>query len=200
MAQLNEFDRIRRALANPSPGTSDFDLNPDIALPPDRKLRPAAVLVALLLSGQGSRVMLTKRASSLKHHPGQIAFPGGKVEVGDGGPIQAALREAQEEIGLIPGNVEVLGQLAAHETVTGFNVTPVVARIKAPFDPIPDFGEVAEVFSVPLSHLANLAHYQIQSRLWQGKLRHFHTIPYGPYYIWGATARILHAFAQRLAP
>ena len=193
------FDRIRQALALPGALSSDYDLNPDVVLPADRKLRPAAVLMAMLAADQRVQVVLTKRASSLKHHPGQIAFAGGKVDAGDDGPEAAALREAHEEIGLRPDNVEILGSLPCHETVTGFSVTPVVARIIAPFDPVPEPGEVDEVFQVPLAHITDLSRYKTQSRIWQGKPRYYPTVPYGPYYIWGATARILQAFAQRLA-
>ncbi len=200
MATVDDIERVRRALIGAAQPTSDFDLNPDVKLPANRKLRPAAVLVALLPGTDGAQVVLTKRASSLKHHPGQIAFAGGKVDPIDAGPVAAALREANEEIGLPADNVDVLGMLPSHETVTGFTVTPVVALIKVRFNAKPEPGEVAEVFSVPLSHVADLGNFQIQSRRWQGMPRYYHTVPYGPYYIWGATARILHAFAGRLAP
>ncbi len=199
MALAEEIDLIRQALLKPALPTSDYDLNPDVVLPKNRKLQPAAVLVALLPSDNGLQVLLTKRAATLLHHPGQIAFAGGKVETVDNGPVEAALREAQEEIGLMQNNVDILGTLPLHETVTGFNVTPVVALIKHAFDPKPEPGEVAEVFTVPLSHVTNLARFQAQSRHWQGSRRYYHTVPHGPYYIWGATARILHALAQRLA-
>ncbi|MEE9427008.1 MAG: CoA pyrophosphatase [Paracoccaceae bacterium] len=199
MALAKEINEIRQALQKPALPTSDYDLNPDVVLPKNRKLRPAAVLVALLTSDEGLQVLLTKRAASLVHHPGQIAFAGGKVETADNGPVKAALREAWEEIGLMQNNVEVLGTLPLHETVTGFNVTPVVGIIKRTFDPKPEPGEVAEVFSVPLAHVTELARFQVRSRHWQGSQRYYQTVPYGPYYIWGATARILHALAQRLA-
>ena len=172
-------------------GSSDFDLNPDVVLPPDRVLRPAAVLVAYqILAGQ-PHLVLTKRSSALKHHPGQIAFPGGKWDDSDADISITALREAHEEIGLVPSAVEVLGQLPSHETVTGFAVTPVLGRITCDFDPKAEQGEVAEVFSVPLWHVLNRQNFMIQSRRWRGKRRHYYTVPYGPYYIWGATACIL---------
>lgn len=190
------FSKVTAALANPSAASSDFDLNPDVALPPGRKLRPAGVLVPILNHETGARVFLTKRSSALKHHPGQIAFPGGKQDAGDADITATALREASEEIGLDPANVRVLGQMPPHETVTGFIVTPVVAQVLDIFTPIPETGEVDEVFSVPLSHVMEPSRYLIQSRRWRGSRRHYYTVPFGPYYIWGATARILRAMAD----
>jgi 8-oxo-dGTP pyrophosphatase MutT (NUDIX family) len=161
-------------------------------------LREAAVLVAIRPEGSDGRLLLTKRSSRLKHHPGQIAFPGGKVDGTDSDAVAAALREAREEVGLLPQNVRVLGTLPAHETVTGFRVTPVVGLIRASFDPVPEDGEVAEVFEVPFAHVIDRAAYSIQSRRWRGQRRHYYTVAYGPYYIWGATARMLRALADRL--
>ena len=192
-------DRVRRALALVAANSSDFDLNPDLRLAPGRKLRPAAVLLALQQSGDTVSLILTRRSAALNHHPGQIAFPGGKVETSDNGPVQAALREAGEEIGLRPDNVEVLGTLASHETISRFDVTPVLGLVRQPFAIVLDPGEVAEVFAVPLAYVTDLAHFKIQSRLWQGVERYYYTVPYGPYYIWGATARILHGLAERMA-
>ncbi len=192
------FGWIRAALEHPSGASSDFDLNPDVNLPAGRKLRPAGVLIALQETPHGTRVLLTKRSSALKHHPGQIAFPGGSVDPEDSGPLQAALREAQEEIGLARENVEVIGVLPLHETVTGFNVTPVIGRVRAAFEPTPEPSEVDEVFSVPLAHVTDLKRFRVQSRMWQGVQRYYYTVPYGPYYIWGATARIFRGLAERL--
>ena len=193
------FEPVLRALARPGRDSSDYDLNPGLTLPEGRVLRPAGVLVSIMGGDGGLQVVLTKRASGLKHHPGQIAFPGGKVDPRDAGPEGAALREAQEEIGLPPSYVQVLGTLPQHETVTGFMVTPVVGRILASFDPVPEAGEVDEVFAVPLSYLADPASYRIEKRRWRGQWRRYYAVPYGPHYIWGATARILRAFADRMA-
>ena len=190
---------LRDALAKTSGESSDFDLNKDVVLPAGRKLRPAGVLVPVITKANALHVILTKRSSALKHHPGQIAFPGGKVDEGDANTQAAALREAHEEIGLAPENVEILGDLPCHETVTGFTVTPVLGRVRADFDPTPEPGEVAEVFTTPLSHLADINNYYIASRYWRGQRRYYYTVPYGPYYIWGATARILRGLADRLA-
>ncbi len=194
--RVDLFPKIAAALKRPGAPSSDYDLNRDIALPPGRKLRPAAVLIPIICEGDQARVILTKRASALKHHPGQIAFPGGKMDQGDRDIIATALRETSEEIGLESANVEVLGQMPTHETVTGFDVTPIVARVMQPFNTTPEKGEVDEVFEVPLCHLLTPANYLIEARHWQGKLRSYYTVPYGPYYIWGATARILRSFAD----
>ncbi len=192
------FAPVIAALRTPAAPSSDFDLNKDVVLPPGRKLRPAGVLVPLFLRDGQLRLILTKRSSALKHHPGQIAFPGGSVDPGDADVTAAALREAHEEIGLDPGNVDLLGATPEHETVTGFAVTPVLGRIRAEFDPVPEAGEVDEVFSVPLDHVLDPARYTVQSRRWRGERRYYYTVPYGPYYIWGATARILRSLADRM--
>ena len=189
------YDLVMRALERPMRPSSDFDLNPDVVLPEGRKLRPAGVLVPIRFEPQPV-LILTKRSSVLKHHPGQIAFPGGKQDEGDADVEAAALREAREEIGLNPGNVEVMGQFPAHETVTGFQVTPVLGRVRAAFDPVPEAGEVAEVFEVPLSHVMDLARYRVEYRRWRGARRQYYVVPFGPYYVWGATARMLRQLAE----
>ncbi len=189
--------RLRRALDRPSGPSSDFDLNPAIRPASDKPLRAAAVLVPVWLRPEGAVMLLTKRASHLKHHPGQIAFPGGKVDATDAGPMQAALREAHEEIGLDPGRVRVIGTLPVHETVTGFAMTPFVGLIEGDFAPLPEAGEVEEVFTVPLTHVLTPARFAIEGRVWMGSRRRYYAVPYGPYYIWGATARILRGLAER---
>ncbi|PWR02162.1 CoA pyrophosphatase [Meridianimarinicoccus roseus] len=191
--------RLRAALSAPARPSSDYDLNPGTVLPEGRKLRPAAVLVGVIGPEQAPELVLTKRSSRLEHHPGQIAFPGGKQDPGDDGPTGTALREAREEIGLPPALVRVLGHLPPHETVTGFTVTPVVARITGPFAPVPEAGEVAEVFRVPLLHVLDPARFRIEGRRWRGQRRQYYAVPFGPYYIWGATARILRGLADRMA-
>ncbi|WP_309666421.1 CoA pyrophosphatase [Tabrizicola sp.] len=191
--------RLSKALSRPAGQSSDFDLNP-VLRPAGRNLRPAAVLIAVWLQPDGARLILTKRASHLKHHAGQIAFPGGKVDATDASPTAAALREALEEVGLAPRSVTVVGELPSHETVTGFLVTPVVGFLRGAFLPVPEAGEVEEVFTVPLDHVLRPENYAIERRLWMGEWRRYYAVPYGPYYIWGATARILRGLADRSNP
>ena len=191
--------RLVRALNREGRPSSDYDLNPDALPPKGRKLRQAGVLVPIVETTGGAQLILTMRAPTLKHHPGQIAFPGGKVEDGDDGFVETALREAQEEIGLPREKVDALGCLPAHETVTGFVAAPVLGLISEGFHPRSQDGEVAEVFSVPLDHVLERENYTIQSRRWRGARRHYFTVPWGPYYIWGATARMLRALADRMA-
>jgi len=198
MTNTDPLQNVVDAMSRTRTASSDFDLNPDSVLPTGRTLRSAGVLVPVLVNDGKIEVILTKRASGLKHHPGQIAFPGGKQDPEDADVIAAALREAHEEIGLVQSNVEVLGTMAPHETVTGFTVTPVLGRVLAPFTFRPEPHEVDEVFNVPLDHLGNSECYRVQSRRWLGQRRYYYTVPYGPYYIWGATARILRSLAESM--
>lgn len=191
---------LGRALARPLGPSSDHDLMPGappVARPPaGRVLRPAAILVAADLSQAAARVLLTKRSAHLRHHPGQIACPGGRLEPGEDAR-SAALREAREEVGLPEGAAEVLGTFGPHETVTGFSVTAVVAAVAAPFAWTPQASEVEEVFAIPLARVADLGSYRIEGRRWGGVERRYWVLPHGPHYVWGATARMLRALAER---
>lgn len=194
---MTALARVQAALARVKSPSSDFDLNPQFR-PDGRLLRPAAVLLALVDRPSGPAVLLTKRASGLRQHPGQIALPGGRVDATDASTRDAALREAWEEVGLDPARVRVLGEMPAHETVTGYAMTPVVAHVAGDFDPVPRQDEVAEAFFVPFEHVADPANYRVERRQWRGQWRSYYVVPWGPYYIWGATARVLRALAEGL--
>ena len=188
---------LQAALGRDGGASSDFDLN--VGSGTIAPTKEAAVLVAILEAADGLQLVLTKRAAHLKAHPGQVAFPGGRRDDVDADLIATALREADEEIGLPPHAVQVLGELPHHDTVTAYRVTPIVGWLEQSWDFQTDPGEVAEVFYVPLEHVLDLNNYAIQSRNWRGAARYFYTVPYGPYYIWGATARMLHGLATRCA-
>ncbi len=161
-------------------------------------LRTAAVLVPLVQRSEGTTILLTRRTDHLLHHPGQVSFPGGQAEEHDAGPVQTALREAEEEIGLLHDRVEVMGFLDPYQTVTGFLVAPVVGFVTPPFTLNPDPFEVAEVFEVPLDLVLDPINHQRHSRLFQGQRREFYVLPYKHYYIWGATAAMLVNFYEKL--
>ncbi len=161
-------------------------------------LTPAAVLFPIVQRDDGQTVLLTQRTAHLKDHGGQISFPGGRVETEDQTPVHTALRETEEEIGLAREHVEVLGFLPEYRTGTGFRVTPVVALITPPFDLALDPFEVAEAFEVPLDFLLDPANHKRHSLHYRGALRHFFAMPYGDYFIWGATAGMIRSLTERL--
>jgi len=170
------------------------DLLPDAGA----MLRPAAVLVGLVDRGAGMQVLLTRRTQALRHHAGQIAFPGGRIEASDADPVAAALREAAEEVGLHAAHARALGYLDPFATITGFHVYPVVAAIDAAFAPRPDPGEVDEVFELPLAFLldpANARELQVDFR---GHRRTVVEFTHASYRVWGATAAMLVNLRQRL--
>ena len=155
-----------------------------------RGITPAAVLVPIV-ERPDPTVILTLRPETMRKHPGQISFPGGRVEPDDHDDAAAALREAHEEIGLLPSQVQVLGQLAPYETVTGYRVQPVVGWIEPPFDVQPEPLEVAEVFEVPLAFLLEPGNQLRHFRMLGALRRDYWAMPYGDRYIWGATAAML---------
>ena len=161
-------------------------------------LTPAAVLFPIVQRDDGPTVLLTQRTAHLKDHGGQISFPGGRVETEDQTPVHTALRETEEEIGLAREHVEVLGFLPEYRTGTGFRVTPVVALVTPPFDLALDPFEVAEAFEVPLAFLLDPANHKRHSLHYRGALRHFFAMPYGDYFIWGATAGMIRSLTERL--
>lgn len=193
-----QAEDIRRALAQPAPKpSSDFDYAPQLR-PASGVLRPAAILIAIVEGASGLEVILTRRAAHLRNHPGQVAFPGGKVEKSDASLWAAALREADEEIGLNPQRVERLGVLQGHESVTGFEISPQVGLVRERFSALPDPEEVEEVFHVPLDFLMNPKNITLHKRPWEGVERGYLAIPFGPHYIWGASARMIKNLSEAL--
>lgn len=161
-------------------------------------LTPAAVLFPIVLRPEGPQVLLTKRTDHLRDHPGQISFPGGRMEPEDASPAHAALREAEEEIGLSQAVPRILGYLPPYRTGTGFNVFPVVAVLEPPFELHLDAFEVAEAFEVPLAFLLNPANHRQETMHYRGALREYTVMPYGERYIWGATAGMILSLQRRL--
>jgi len=158
----------------------------------------AAVLIGLVGHASGPTILLTQRAAHLKDHAGQISLPGGRIEPGDADAVAAALREAEEEIGLDPARVEILGELEPYDTVTGFRIHPIVGWIEPPVELAADPFEVADVFEVPLRWALDTANHRRDSHVREGKARHFYVLPFEERYIWGATAGILVNLAHRL--
>lgn len=164
----------------------------------EQPLAPAAVLVPLVARAAGWQVLLTQRTRHLKHHAGQISFPGGRLERHDGSRVAAALRETEEEIGIVPAAVTVLGRLAPFPTVSGYAVTPIVGIVDADYRLRLDPREVDSAFEVPLDFLLEPANCRRQSALFRGRRRHYYVIQYRRHQIWGATAAILVDLARRL--
>jgi 8-oxo-dGTP pyrophosphatase MutT (NUDIX family) len=160
--------------------------------------RPAAVLVGLVDRPGGPFLLLTTRTAHLRHHAGQVSFPGGRMESADPDPAATALREAEEEIGLPPDEVEVLGELDPYDTVTGFRIHPVVGWIRPKAAWIPDPFEVADVFEMPLEFAVDLANHRREQRMRDGRMRTYWTLPWNGRHVWGATAGIIVNFVQLL--
>ncbi|SDP08200.1 8-oxo-dGTP pyrophosphatase MutT, NUDIX family [Filomicrobium insigne] len=177
----------------------DYDLNPGILPDPAQILppKPAAVLIPILATTPLS-VLLTVRSDHLPNHAGQISFPGGKLEERDAGPAAAAMREADEEIGLDPRFIEPVGFLDWYRTGSGYVISPLVALIKPGYTLKADPGEVTDIFEVPLPFLLDVANHQRHSRISRGRQKHFYAMTYGERYIWGATAGIIKNLHERL--
>ncbi|HEX6930146.1 MAG TPA: CoA pyrophosphatase [Gammaproteobacteria bacterium] len=188
---------IRAASRGKHLGDVPEHLRPDLDT-----LRPAAVLVPLIDHPSGLTVLLTRRTDSLPEHPGQIAFPGGRVEPVDSGALDAALRETEEETGLPRHYVRPVGYLPQYLTITGYSVIPVVGFVRPGFTPRPDPTEVAEIFEVPLDFILDPANQRRESREFKGVRVSYHVIAYHArgreYRIWGATAAMLVDFAERI--
>lgn len=190
-ARLDPLDRLSDALR------SDRDLNPDWAAP-DMALRPAAVLAPIIARPEGWTMLFTRRAEETPAHPGQISFPGGRVQASDTDACDTALRETFEEIGLPRHRVEPLGAFDRYETGTGFRITPIVGLIRPGFDLTLDPREVAAVFEAPLSFLFDPANHERREAEWRGAKRAYYAMPYGEHFIWGATAGMIRALYERL--
>ncbi|MGF1553910.1 MAG: CoA pyrophosphatase [Paracoccaceae bacterium] len=189
---------LEAALALPATRPrSDFDLAPEADPGEAMTLRAAAVLCPLIERAGRLHVILTVRARHLRHHAGQISFPGGKVEP-DEAALDAALREAEEEIALPARAVEIAGRLDPYRTSTGFVVEPFVGFVDAAWRAVPDPREVDEVFECPLDFLMDPANRLRHHRPWRGTRRHYYAMPWGDYYIWGATAGMLKSLSDRL--
>jgi len=167
----------------------DHDLNPD--MPRHETLIPAAVLVPLVDRPGGLTVLLTQRTDHLNSHAGQISFPGGRVEADDASHEAAALREAEEEIGLTADKVDIIGRLDYYVVRSGYRVTPIVGFVNPPFEIKADPFEVADVFEVPLSFILDRNNHVTDTRIHEGVERSFYVLPYEDRYIWGATAGML---------
>lgn len=185
-------------LANPR---GDHDLDPQgFAVAPAAPHRHAAVLVPVVDRPGGVTLLFTRRAAHLRDHSGQVAFPGGKVDPEDLSPIDTALREAREEIGLSGEAVRPLGYLDPYLSATGFLVVPVVGLVARAASLIPNPAEVASVFEVPLAFLMDPARHLVRSGEWRGRTRYFYAIPFAEHLIWGVTAGIVHNLQERLYP
>jgi len=163
-----------------------------------RTLVPAAVLLPIVERPGGLTVLFTVRAAGLRHHAGQVSFPGGRMDTPDTGPLDAALRESQEEIGLPASLVEVAGYLPNYLTITGFSVTPVVGFVGAAFQPVVDAEEVSEAFEVPLEVLLEPGNMQLSHKRFMGVRLPYYELPWGRHRIWGATAAMLVNFRDML--
>jgi 8-oxo-dGTP pyrophosphatase MutT (NUDIX family) len=193
-AERLNSDWIRDRLVNQLPWTvEDDDERHWRQMQIGRPVRQAAVLIPIVQRAGGLTMLLTQRDPDLTDHPGQISFPGGRVEESDGSPIETALRETEEEIGLSRTHIEIVGELPLYRTGTGYCVTPVIGLVKPPFDLQPDVREVAEVFEVPLAFLMSGANHQRHTVRLPGQTarRTFYSMPYQHYFIWGATAAMI---------
>ena len=183
---------------NVVPVRGDHDIEPTMqAIANIRPIRPAAVLIPVVERAE-PMVLLTQRTVHLNDHAGQIAFPGGKIDATDATPMAAALREADEEIGLGSGLITPIGYLDIYMTTRGYRILPTVARVKPDFNLTLNADEVEAAFEVPLGFLMEEANHQRHSREWNGLMRHYYAMPFGDRYIWGVTAGILRNLWERI--
>ena len=177
----------------------DHRLNPELVIGlQSAVLRPAAVLVPVTDDGPDARVILTRRTAAMRQHSGQVAFAGGAIDPQDGSPEAAAMREAQEEIALDPALVTPVGRLPDYLTTTGFRITPVLAIVAPGYRTEANPAEVDVVFEPPLSFLMDPRNHVRESRVWEGRERHYYTMPWEGHFIWGVTAGIIRTLYERL--
>ncbi len=185
--------------ASLTPTRGDHDADPVMKkIAEVRPIRPAAVLVPIIDHAGEPTVLLTQRAQHLPDHPGQVSFPGGKIDKSDAGPTDSALREAEEEIGLDRSFVTPLGYLDLYLTTLGYRIVPVIARVQPGFALTLNESEVDATFEVPLAYLMDQNNVQRHAREWQGMMRHYYAINFGERYIWGVTAGILRNLHDRI--
>jgi len=197
------IERLRAALdpvdaRKRPPVMGDGDLN-GAPSPSGRALKPAAVLALLERREEELRLVLTRRADHLQAHAGQVSFPGGRQMAGLESLSECALRETEEEIGVTPSQVTLLGRWESYETVTGYEVTPFLGVAQGPLSFTADPGEVAEIFQTPFDFLMNPANHRLEEREFRGMLRRYYAMPWKGRYIWGATAGMLKALSARYA-
>jgi 8-oxo-dGTP pyrophosphatase MutT (NUDIX family) len=184
--------------ASITPKRGDHDADPVMRkIGEVRPIRPAAVLVPVVDHPEPT-VLLTQRAQHLPDHPGQVSFPGGKIDQSDASPLASALREAEEEIGLARSFVEPIGYLDLYMTTLGYRIVPVIAHVRPGFSLTLNTSEVDATFEVPLGYLMDQSNVQRHSRDWQGMTRHYYAITFGERYIWGVTAGILRNMYDRI--
>ena len=176
----------------------DHQLAPSLTPPPGTVHRPAAVLVPVVAHPGEATILLTRRASHLRDHSGQIAVPGGKMDAADASPLETALREAEEEIGLDRSLVRPLGYLSPYQSSSGYRILPVLGLVEPGLPLALNPQEVEAAFEVPLAFLMTEANHQRHARDWKGSLRHYFAMPYGEHYVWGVTAGILRNMYERL--
>jgi len=177
----------------------DHRLNPDLRhLIIKPGLRDAAVLIPVVDHAAAASVILTQRTTNLRNHSGQIAFPGGRIDPEDASPEHAALRETDEEIGLGPERVEIIGRLPDYVSGSGYRIAPVLGIVRPGFDLHLNPSEVDAAFEVPLAFLMDPANHRRKSRVWNEKERYFYEMPFGERYIWGVTAGIIRTLYERL--
>jgi 8-oxo-dGTP pyrophosphatase MutT (NUDIX family) len=216
MARSPALDRFlelaaQRLLPSPPPGSDVNDdaahgaIHGDHAFSPNLEAefpagagKPAAVLIPIVDRSEGPTVLFTQRSGALRSHSGQIAFPGGRIDPGDDGPLGAALREAEEEIGLARRFVAPIGYLDLYLTTSGYRIVPVVAQIEPGFTLALNKDEVEDTFECPLDFLMAEANHRRESREWRGAMRSYYAMPFGDRYIWGVTAGILRSLFERI--